>query len=73
MFFKKNYDFKVVIDGMHCPNCSGKVEKTLNELDGVSAKVDLKKKTAFITADLDKKDVVVSTVTELGYTVVEVK
>ena len=74
MFFKKkDYDFKVIIEGMNCVHCSGKVEKALNELEGVSAKVDLKKKTAFVTADISKKDIVSETVTELGCTVAGVE
>ena len=74
MFFKKkDYNIKIAIEGMHCVNCSGKVERVLNELEGVSARVDLKKKTAFITADADKKDLIVNTITDLGYTVVTVE
>ncbi len=72
-FGKKDYDFKVIIDGMHCVNCSGKVEKALNELDDVTATVDLKKKTAFVKADEGKKDLVKNTIEELGFSVLEIK
>lgn len=37
------------IDGMKCANCCQKVLKSLNALDGVSAKVSLAKGTAFVT------------------------
>ena len=73
IFKKKDYDFKVIIDGMHCVNCSGKVEKALNELEDVSATVDLKKKTAFVKANDDKKDLIKNTVEELGFKVLEMK
>ncbi len=33
---------RMVIDGMMCPRCVARVEKALNALDGVEAKVDLK-------------------------------
>ncbi len=72
-FGKKDYDFKVIIEGMHCVNCSGKVEKALNELDGVNASVDLKKKTAFVKADESKKDEIKSLIEELGFNVLEIK
>ncbi len=71
-FGKKDYDFKVKIEGMHCVNCSGKVEKALNELDGVSATVDLKKKTAYVKASLDKKEIIKNTIEELGFSVLEI-
>ena len=71
-FGKKDYDFKVMIEGMQCVNCSGKVEKALNELDGVSARVDLKKKTAFVKADESKKAEIKNTIEELGFTVKEI-
>ena len=73
IFKKKDYDFKVIIDGMHCVNCSGKVEKALNEIDGVSATVDLKKKTAFVKASEDKKELIKNAVEELGFSVLEIK
>ena len=72
-FGKKDYDFKVIIEGMHCVNCSGKVDKSLNELENVSATVDLKKKTAFVKADDDKKELIKATIEELGFKVLEIK
>ena len=73
MFFKKKkYDFKVLIEGMHCTNCSGKVEKNLNEIDGVEATVDLKKKTAFVFADSDKKEIIKNKIEELGFSVTDI-
>ena len=39
---------KIVIDGMMCMHCAGSVEKALNALDGVTAKVDLEQKLSLI-------------------------
>jgi heavy metal translocating P-type ATPase len=64
----------MVIEGMACTHCSGRVEKALNALEGVSATVDLAQKTAAITltgavSDAALKDAV----TAAGYIVVELK
>ena len=37
---------KMLIEGMMCTHCSGRVEKALNALNGVEAKVDLDGKCA---------------------------
>ena len=36
----------IYIEGMHCSNCSDRVQNALNSLSQVNAKVDLKKKQA---------------------------
>ena len=38
----------VYIDGMHCMNCINSVTRSLQKLDQVSAKVDLKKNMAYV-------------------------
>lgn len=38
----------VYIDGMHCMNCKNSVTRSLQRLDQVSAKVDLKKNMAYV-------------------------
>lgn len=38
----------VYIDGMHCMNCKNSVIRSLQKLDQVSAKVDLKKNMAYV-------------------------
>ena len=40
------YEYKLSIDGMMCSNCARTVENTLNEMDGVWARVNLGKKEA---------------------------
>ena len=65
---------EIVIDGMACSHCSGRVEQALNALEGVTATVDLAQKTAFVTVTGDvSNDKLSATVTDCGYTVVEVK
>lgn len=43
----------IEINGMSCEHCQAKTEKALNAIDGVAAKVDLKKKRAIV--DLSKE------------------
>ena len=64
---------KIVIDGMMCMHCAGSVEKALNALDGVTAKVDLEQKCANVelTAPV-ADDVLARAVTDAGYTVVSI-
>lgn len=60
----------MIIDGMSCEHCSGRVEAALNALDGVTAKVDLQAKTA--TVELSKEvsdEVLKKAVTDAGYEV----
>lgn len=39
----------LAVEGMHCDHCKSSVEKSLNEIDGAVAKVNLGKKTATVT------------------------
>ncbi len=64
---------KKVIDikGMTCEHCQARVEKALNGIDGVDAKVELKKNRAIVNLKKDVSDqLLTSTVTEAGYEVV---
>ncbi len=62
----------MVIEGMMCMHCKAHVEKALNDIDGVSATVDLEAKTATIEGDVDN-DILTKAVTDAGYTVISVK
>ena len=62
---------KVVIDGMMCTHCSGRVEKALNGIEGASASVDLESKTATVSGDVTD-EAIINAVTEAGYTVLEI-
>jgi copper chaperone CopZ len=62
----------MVIKGMMCPHCSGRVEKVLNDLPGVTATVDLAAGTATVQGDVSN-EVLTETITAAGYEVVEIK
>lgn len=62
---------KMTIEGMSCGHCSARVEKALNGIEGVKAKVDLEAKTAFIELDSEVgDDVLKKAVEDAGYEVV---
>ncbi len=61
------------INGMSCEHCQARVEKVLNEIDGVEAKVELKKNRAVVTLSKEVADQTLShAVTEAGYEVVSI-
>lgn len=64
---------KKIIDikGMTCEHCQARVEKVLNTIDGVEAKVELKKNRAIVNLKKDVPEQLLrNTVTEAGYEVV---
>ena len=62
------------INGMMCAHCQAHVEKALNAIDGVEAKVNLEAKTATLTLSKDvSDDVLRGAVTEAGYEVVSIQ
>ena len=62
------------INGMMCAHCQAHVEKALNAIDGVEAKVNLETKTATLTLSKDVSDAVLrGAVTEAGYEVVSIQ
>ena len=58
----------VKIEGMMCAHCSGRVEKALNDLPGVTATVNLEAGTAVVTGDVSAGGLT-KAVTDAGYTV----
>lgn len=65
---------EIIIEGMSCKHCSGRVEEALNRLPGVAAVVDLESKTAELTLSEEHSDeALIKAVTDAGYTVVSVK
>ena len=61
------------IEGMMCTHCSGRVEKVLNALDGVTATVDLHAGTATVTCENSvTDDMLRKTVEDAGYDVVSI-
>lgn len=64
----------LVIEGMSCENCEIRIENALNRLDGVSAKVSHKKKTAVVSYSAEVSDMLLKeTVENLGYSVTDVR
>ena len=62
----------VTIEGMTCEHCKARVESRLNELDGVSAKVNLKRKTAVVSIEKDVEDEVIKkAIEDAGYEVLK--
>jgi copper chaperone CopZ len=64
----------ISIEGMSCDHCKNTVEKSLNAIEGVEAKVDLKKKTATVSLKKEIDDEVLkNAVNNAGFTAVSVK
>lgn len=73
LFGKKKEKSEVKIEGMSCAHCSARAESALKEL-GLDASVDLKKKTAYFTANDSVTDEQIrNAVSAAGYTVTEIK
>ncbi|MPN41839.1 Copper chaperone CopZ [bioreactor metagenome] len=65
---------ELLIEGMSCNHCVMHVEKALNALDGVSAKVDLASKKATVTLTHDVPDELLKqAVADAGYEVVAIR
>ena len=65
----------MIIEGMMCHHCTGRVEKTLAAIEGVeSVEMSLEGKSATLTLAKDVADqVLTDAVTEAGYEVVSVQ
>jgi copper chaperone CopZ len=62
------------INGMSCGHCQARVEKALNALEGVEAKVELKKNRAVVTLKQDISDqILTDTIVEAGYEVASIE
>ena len=60
----------ISIEGMHCENCKNTVEKYINQIDGASAQVNLKKNSAVVQLDRPVEDTDLRTaVARAGFTV----
>jgi len=71
----KTMNKTMIIEGMMCAHCTGRVEKALSAIDGVSAvEMSLEGKSAKLTLDKDVDNkVLTDAVTEAGYEVVSVQ
>lgn len=64
----------VKIDGMTCEHCQNRVERAINEIEGASARVNLRKKEAVVSYDSTiNEDELRAVVEKAGYTVVEIQ
>lgn len=67
-----NMKKEIIIEGMSCLHCSKRVEDALNKLEGTKAKVDLKKKTAYVETE-QADEILTKAVSEAGYEVRKIK
>ena len=64
----------VIVEGMTCDHCKNRVERALNEVEGVSANVNLKKKQAVVSMEKEVGEEQIRRVIEkAGYEVVEIR
>ncbi|MBQ7765216.1 MAG: heavy-metal-associated domain-containing protein [Lachnospiraceae bacterium] len=64
----------IIIEGMTCDHCKNRVERVLNEMEGVAGKVNLSKKQAIASMEKEVSDDALRAVIEkAGYKVVEIR
>jgi len=64
----------LIIEGMMCGHCAAHVERALNAIAGVQAKVDLQRKAAVVQAAQEVQDAVLrQAVQNAGYEVVAIQ
>lgn len=69
-----NMNKTIKIEGMMCAHCTGRVEKALNDMDGVTAVVSLDEKNAVVTTSKDiSEEALVQAITDAGYQVVGIQ
>lgn len=62
----------IYINGMSCAHCSRRVENALNELDGVTATVNLEENCATLTLTKEvSEDAIREAVEDAGFTLVK--
>lgn len=67
------YTMTLKVEGMSCSNCTSRVENALNRLDGVWAKVSLKRGEAIVLAkNVIADDILRQEVARAGYKVTEI-
>jgi len=65
---------KIVIEGMVCDHCSGRIHNALNSIEGVSARVNRSKGQAFVKQDrVIDEEILRRAVEDLGYKVTEIR
>lgn len=65
---------QIIIEGMSCGHCTGRVEKALNSLENVKVlEMSLEKKSAFIEVENVSDDLLKETVEDAGYDVISIE
>ena len=63
-----------IVEGMTCENCKARVERVINDMDGLVAKVNLKKKEVLVSMEIEVSDEEIKAAIEkAGYEVIEIK
>lgn len=58
------------VEGMHCEHCRNRVEEAVNDIKGVSGKVNLKEGTLTVSyAEKVSDDIIMSRIEKAGYTI----
>ncbi len=74
MLFSKGTKKIMTIEGMMCAHCAASVTRALEAIDGVKAKIDLKKKQAAITVSGNVSDeMLTKAVTDAGFEVLSIE
>ena len=64
----------IFIEGMMCSHCTGRVEKLLNSMEGITAEVSLEDKCAYVTLTKEYTDAeLISAIENEGYSVTEIR
>jgi len=73
--FGKKYEKEIIIEGMHCNNCSKRIENVLKEVKEIKkVKIDLEEKKAKIISSKELESKLIKEMIEnLGFQVIEIK
>lgn len=64
----------VIVEGMTCENCEARVSRAINDIDGLAAKVNRKKKEVIISMEKEISDEIIKMAIEkAGYEVVKIR
>ncbi len=59
-----------IVEGMTCENCEARVTRAINDIDGLAAKVNLKKKEVVVSMEKEvSDDVIKAAIEKAGYEV----
>ena len=61
-----------IVEGMNCENCEARVTRAINDMDGLAAKVNLKKKEVVVSMEREVDDgEIIAAIEKAGYQVSE--